>query len=178
MWGLVVVLVVGGVVALVVRQGDAPDCPGHWHASLGVVVEGERVPFPQPPYNWEGEGGDLPFAMHMHRPDQEQLHFEPARPRCQGVQQTMALLDVRIEPGLLRFAGAHEQGPFGGEYRDDGEQVLRTFLEARGEGLREEPVDAILDYQLRDGEKLLVAYGDYAPEEIEVLMAQIDEPTG
>jgi hypothetical protein len=167
-----------GAVAFVFLGDEDRDCPGHWHATFAIYVDGERVRFPQPPYSWDGEGGKLPLSLHMHAPDDEQLHFEPRSPRCVGVQSALELLDVRIAPGELALSGAHEGGPHGDAYRDEGNRTLRVFLEPRDGTLQEAPVAGILGHQLRDGEKMLVAFGSYTPDQVRAMMDAIRDPAG
>jgi len=171
------ILALAGVVGFLALNADRRDCPGHWHATFAVYIDDERLPFPQPPYSMDREGGEMPMSLHMHRPNQELLHFEPSSPRCVGVGPALRSIDVRLEPGELRLEGAHSAGPMGGTYRDDGNRTLRVFIEG-DEGLQERPVRDVLGYQLRDGEKLLVAYGSYTQDEVEDLMDRIGEPSG
>lgn len=175
---VVVLLIVGVGTAFYVANEAQPDCPGHWHATQAVFIDGSRVNFPQPPYNHQGEGGQLPGVMHMHQGNQEQLHFEPAAPRCRGVEDTMQLMDVNLEPGKLTLSGAHSSGPHGGTYEDDGNETVRVFMQKSGEDLREVGIKSILDYQLANGEKMIITYGQYTNPEIENMMDSVGWPAG
>lgn len=172
----VVVLAIAGIVYAVQQNAETRrECPGHWHATFGVYVDGERVPFPQPPYQMS-PGGKLPMRMHMHSPSQEILHFEPAPAECLGVADTFELLDVDLAAGSLTFEEPH--GTFDGEYEAEGNKTVRYFVQPRDGELAEEPWSALRNRQLDDGEKLLVAYGDYTMDEISAMMDAISAPPG
>jgi len=173
-------VLIAGAVFLVPRALEQSDCPGHWHASVGIYVDGERVRFPQPPYNYERDPvpGEHEVSLHMHAPDQEQLHFEPRVERCVGLRDTLEELGVRLTSTSITFEGAHEGQPYAGRHVEEGNKTLRVFLQLPTEHKREAEVRDVLDYQLRDGEKALILYGEYTDAQVEQWIAALKLPDG
>ncbi len=170
----VLVVAIAGIVYAVQQNAETRrECPGHWHATFAIYVDGERVPFPQPPYQMS-PGGKLPMSMHMHSPSQEILHFEPSPAECLGVAETFEMLDVDLGADAVTFEGSH--GAFDGKYEADGNQTLRYFVQPRDGELQEEAWSSLRGRQLANGEKLLVAYGEYSQEEIQSMMDSISTP--
>lgn len=180
--GLIAAIAVTGIVYAVQQNAEQnasnrANCPGHWHATFAVYVEGERVPFPQPPYLIAPQG-KLPLSMHMHTPSQETLHFEPAQPECLGVKDTMELVDVDLSQSKLTLSGGHEQDAFGGTYEESGNKTLRFFTQERDGDMQEEPWSELRDRQLKDGEKMLIVYGNDTDEEVAAFMEALPDPPG
>lgn len=176
--GLIVAVALAGIVYAVQQNAETRgSCPGHWHATFAVYVDGERVPFPQPPYLIAPQG-KLPLSMHMHTPSQETLHFEPAQPECLGVKDTMEYVDVDVSENKLTLSGAHEEGPFGGSYEPDGNKTLRFFVQERGGDMQESEWSSLRGRQLADGEKLLIVYGDDTLDEVASYMEALPDPPG
>jgi hypothetical protein len=176
--GLIAAIALAGIVYAVQQNAETrASCPGHWHATFAVYVDGERVPFPQPPYLIAPQG-KLPLSMHMHTPSQETLHFEPAQPECLGVKDTMEYVDVDLSESKLTLSGSHEQGTFGGTYEETGNRTLRFFVQERGGEMRETEWSDLRNRQLLDGEKLLIVYGDDSDEEVASYMEALPGPPG
>lgn len=176
--GLIVAVALTGIVYAMQQSAETrASCPGHWHATFAVYVDGERVPFPQPPYQLAPQG-KLPMSMHMHTPSQELLHFEPVPPKCLGVKDAFDLIDVGLSANKLVLDGDHKEGPLGGTYEEQGNKTLRYFVQEHEEALRETSWSSLRDRQLKDGEKLLIAYGDYTDQQVSAYMEAISEPPG
>lgn len=176
--GLIAAVALAGIVYAVQQNAETrANCPGHWHATFAVYVDGERVPFPQPPYLMAPQG-KLPMSLHMHTPSQETLHFEPTPPECLGVKDTMNYVDVGLSASKLVLDGPHEEGPFGGTYEDSGNKTLRFFTQERDGDMREESWSDLRDRQLKDGEKMLIVYGEDTQEEVAAFMEALADPPG
>jgi hypothetical protein len=127
----------------------------------------------------EGEGGRLPLSMHLHNGNMEQLHFEPPRRECRSLESTLNLLSIDLDPDSVVFGGGHEGFPQAGTHRENETHKVRVFFQMPSEeNLREESVSSMLDYQLRDGEKFMLAYGAYDDDELQGMMDQIGWPSG
>lgn len=175
---VIAVVALAGIVYAVQQNAETKgSCPGHWHSTFAIYVDGQRVSFPQPPYQLAPQG-KLPMSMHMHTPSQELLHFEPAVPKCLGVRDTFDLLDVGLSANKLVLDGDHERGPFGGTYEVSDNQTLRYFVQERGEEMRETDWSKLRGRQLEDGEKLLIVFGDDSDAQIAAYMQSISEPPG
>jgi hypothetical protein len=153
-------------------------CPGHWHASFTVVVDGERVDFTHPGFQFEGAGqpglnNNMPLSSHIHRGDDYEWHFEPNPSRCQGFGQVTQFVGMHLERDRLTLGGHHASIPLGdtgrmqgGEYVVEGNKTLRAFHQVDGEAWKEIGIGDLLDRQLRDGERILIMYGDHTPEQV------------
>ena len=170
----VLLLAVAGVVYAFQQSAETRrECPGHWHSTFQVWIDGERVPFPQPPYMLAPQG-KLPLSMHMHSPSQEILHFEPSpKPECLGVADTFDLIDVDLGQDRIVLDGEHGMD---GTYEAEGNKTLRYFLQPKDGDLREVEWSSLRDRQLANGEKLLVAFGTYTDDQIKAMMDGISTP--
>ncbi|MFA5943438.1 MAG: hypothetical protein WC876_03115 [Candidatus Thermoplasmatota archaeon] len=170
---IVVVAIAGVVYAFQQSAETRRECPGHWHATFQIFVEGERVPFPQPPYLMAPQG-KLPMSLHMHTPSQEILHFEPAQPECLGTKDTFEIVDVDL--GATKMTIGDDHGPLAGSYENDGNKTLRYFVQVRDGEMEETTWSKLGGRQLANGEKLLIAYGQYTEAQIKAMMGGISTP--
>ncbi len=173
---VVIVVAIAGIVYAVQQSAERRgSCPGHWHATFAIYVDGERVPFPQPPYQLAPQG-KMAMSMHMHSPSQEILHYEPVQPECLGTEDAFNRIDVDLGSDKMILDSDHENGPLGGTYENDGNSTLRYFVQPKDSTLEETSWSKLKDRQLANGEKLLIAYGAYSEAEIQSMMDRIATP--
>jgi hypothetical protein len=126
---LILVAALGGVMYMVfTHDSRLGSCPGHWHSTFAVVVDGQRVQYGQPPYNLDspGEpaGGVMPISLHMHSPDDQSLHFEPSTPSCLSVADTVRRLGTQINGDSITFTSGQSQS---GTFTANATHTLRAF---------------------------------------------------
>lgn len=170
---IIIVAIAGIVYAFQQSAETRGNCPGHWHATFQIFVDGERVPFPQPPYLMAPQG-KLPMSLHMHTPSQEILHYEPPQPDCLGTGDAFETLDIDL--GASKLTVGEDHGPLAGSYENDGNSTLRYFVQMRDGEMEETTWGDLGGRQLKNGEKLLIAYGDYSEDEIQSMMDGISTP--
>ncbi len=176
--GPVVLLLVIGVIvfAMNARNESFNECPGHWHSTIGVWVEGDRVGFPQGPYEL-GSGsaaGQMGMGIHMHAPDQETLHYEPVGgAKCVGVQDTFEELDIALAGDSITISGAHQKQ---GTWTANETHVMQFWITSNRGELKQWAWADVKDRQLLDGEKLVVVFGDETEADIQAYMNAIRDP--
>lgn len=164
---LIVILAIAGfVVAGFVIQKDRLDnleCPGHWHSTMKVYIDGSEVRFDG--YNLES--GTTPMSNHFHRGDSQKWlwHFEPGIPRCIEFEDAARDIDVDVSKDRIRLTGAHEAQPWGGTHQAEGDKKVQAFHNVHGDW-ESISISKLNKRQLVDGEQLLILYGDYGEEEI------------
>jgi hypothetical protein len=160
-----------------------PDCPTHWHGTFAVYVpEGgdpsnpQEINFRSPYYDISS---GMPERAHMHQSDgYNQIHFEQAG-TCVPVEEWMKYVQVRLSSSSIETYGHHAEMGQGGTWKASGNQTLHTWVEASVDGnwtWQERPVKSVLNYQMKDGEKLLVYIGDYTPAQVQQMEASIHDP--
>lgn len=152
-------------------------------------------------YDLQNRNSGMSLSVHMHQSGAEtgsaalapsQIHFE-APGSCVPLDETLSALDVRASSSKLTLSGGHAQVGQDGTWAESGNQSLRFFVEVRHNETYENVNGArtlksasfewkertwgqIDDYQLRDGEKLLITFGNYSDEQIGQLQAGIPDP--
>ena len=170
----IALLAVAGIVYAFQQSAETRgNCPGHWHSTFQIFVDGERVPFPQPPYLMAPQG-KLPMRVHMHTPSQEILHFEPPQPECMGTAEAFEIVDVEL--GATTMTIGEDHGPLAGTYENEGNNTLRFFVQPRDGTMSETTWGDLDGRQLENGEKLLIAYGQYTEDELQAMMDGISTP--
>ena len=170
---LVIVLLWGAGVAIAVTTADAnQDCPGHWHSSMSVFVEGDRVLFtPNPSYTLEG--GTMPMSTHMHRGSESLWHFEPTKRECIPLGDALKRVEMDIGPGRLELSGDyHQQSGWGGTHTDNGTHSVQAWIkewEGDWEAISIKKLDAM---QVPDGAEVIIAYGDANETALATLQSQ------
>lgn len=183
----IILLLLGGVVAMVIYQDRAAsrtDCPGHWHTTFRIYANGQLLDFHQPPYMLQGDGpgGEMPISMHMHRPDDEILHYEPTVPECMSVRETFDRLGVGLNRNSMSIdAFGHS---FSGEFAPNATHKLRAFYAEYNEQngtfeWEERPWASFIRMgQPKDLSKILIVYGDETDEQIQAYKNLVRNPPG
>jgi hypothetical protein len=160
-----------------------PDCPTHWHGTWAVYVptggdptSPQEINFRTPYYDISN---GMPERAHMHQSDgYNQMHFEQAG-TCVPVDEWMKYVQIRLDSNSIEAYGHHAEMGQGGTWKVSGNQTLHAWVEANVTGTwtwQERSVKSVLDYQLKDGEKLLVYIGDYTPAQVQQMEASIHDP--
>lgn len=109
----------------------------HVHALLSVYVDGEQVPVPANIGIDPRSGYHSP--LHTHTPDGV-IHFEADDPSPFTLQQVFSMWGVDFSAMRL------------GAYVPAGDKTVHVYVNG-------EPVDAPVDYELQEGDNVVVAYG-------------------
>lgn len=147
------------------EEAREPDCPGHWHASFDLYVNGTRISFDHPNFTLE-ESPRMPVATHMHRGNDWQWHFEPpGQDRCVGLAATVAVVGVVFDADELRLTWTHDEMGQAGwhEERDGAGLEARHRLDANEtqpspQWQAIEVADLVQHQPLR-GERIILAFG-------------------
>ena len=110
----------------------------HVHALLSVYVEGEQVPVPV--NIGIDQASRYHSPLHTHTPDGV-IHFEADEPSPFTLQQVFTIWGVDFGPGRL------------GAYTPDVANQLYVYVNG-------EPVDDPIAYEIRDGDNVVVAFGE------------------
>lgn len=168
--GAIIVLsgAVWGFTALadVLRGPECEQIGFHEHTTFYVFDEGERLRF-------VGERFDLdpmPMRAHLHQPNDYMLHLEGD---CATMREAFAFMGMDLQKGRLRL----DQETHGGKVlEDNATHTLRFFLYSpEGEAWSEFP--ELPGHQGRQGERILITYGDLTDEEIAGQQAQVPPPS-
>lgn len=162
-----------GMMYLTATGGD--DCPGHWHSTFEVYVDGDKVSF----QDFNLENGRTPLSSHLHRGNDAQWHFEPNPARCIDFSEALSFVGMDLENGRLELDGSvHQANGVAGVYKDDGNKTLQVYR-AIGNGEWEQiSAKSAAGKQRPDGERMLILYGTYSPEEIAALQDGVPFPSG
>lgn len=158
---IIIVLLWGAGVAIAVTTSDAnQDCPGHWHSTMNVFVDGQQVVFTANPA-YTLEGGTMPVTTHMHRGSESIWHFEPTSRDCIPYSDALRRVDMDLGSDRLELSGDyHQQRGWGGTHVGNETHSLHTWMkEWEGDW---EPVSAssLDSMQVPDGAEVLIVYGE------------------
>lgn len=156
-------------------EWEPAQCPGHWHATYYLILNGEKVD-----YRAYDLGSPLPVQYHLHTPNDYTWHFEPSSPRC--IEFAMALSDVHTVLGnnsITLTDDRHAANGVAATYTAEGARAVQAF---HATGWSDKwlmiAIDQLNQRQLEDGEKVLVLFGAYTQEEIVDWQAQVPRPPG
>ena len=192
----IVVLVIAAVAAgMYFNERSAGKCPGHWHATFDLILEDgngtpQRMSFRNGLFDLQYQ---TPMRAHMHQSDgKNQFHFEQAG-TCVGIEEAFGYVDVNLNRNSIELDGAHKGMGQDGKYTPEGNKTIRAFIEHVSDRVkevrgnrevtvsattewRETSLGSVLDYQLKDGERLLILYGEYSDDQVEQYKAAAPKP--
>jgi hypothetical protein len=163
---LVIVLLFGAIITVMaVNAQNGSSCPGHWHASQDVYVNGERVSYAHPKYDLSGSrqnGGSMSVSAHMHQNGGDFLwHFEPPVAKtCIPYERALDVVDTDLSEDRLVLDGAHEQLGLSGTFEVDDEHQLRAYHKVGEGGWQDISIGSLLRRQLVGDERVLIVYGN------------------
>ncbi len=165
---VVVLLIWGAVVGVMVTQAYTGElCPGHWHSTMDVYIDGEPLRFDHPAWTLEGRQG-MPLRSHMHQGSPGIWHWEPQGSSiCIPFNEGASHADLELQDDRLILNDRHADVGQDGEYVDgaDGKQLV-VYMKPWGGDWEEVEAGWFADRQMMDGEKVIIAYG--TPEDTEM----------
>jgi hypothetical protein len=197
-WLLVLLVLAGAGYAIYASTTGGQACPGHWHSTFEVYVPGPNgapakvdMATPRAPngaafYDLSG-GAGMGLAVHMHQSGSEQgsqalgpaqWHFEQDG-TCVGVKSALHAIEIDATATSLKLFGAHAQAHQDHTWEANATAKLRWFTETKENGnwtWQERTWDQVKSYQLPDGAKLLVAFGNYSDEQVRQMEQIIPNP--
>lgn len=184
-WTAVAVIAVGAVAALAYWSRESAPCTptgGHEHAAFGVFVHNESVTWTSPAFNFPRAGS---LAGHIHQPASQTIHMESPRDCItlgsffsRTLQSDLSANEIQLDT-VVHDGATYSEG--------DGGQ-LRFFLgtpppdwdPARGylppSAVEWTEVPDLSGHQPRDGQYLLVTFGDESDEAIRQQQLSIAVP--
>lgn len=173
-----IVLIFGAIVSVMaVKASEPAECPGHWHSTMDVYVEGARISFAHPKFTLEGSaanGGSMTAAAHMHRSDDFMTHMEG---RCVSFEEFVGYLDMGLTSDRLVLDGAHVALGQAGTYEEAGNNTLQAMHRLPDGDWESIGIGTLLDRQLLPNERVLVVYGDDDSTAIESFQDAADQHT-
>lgn len=169
----IVVLVLAGFAAaiyfdeVVIKE----QCPDHEHATAHTYVDGEKISYQHPQLDLNA---DMRLKFHLHQSDDETWHLERG---CTDLKEAFSELHVDLSADKMVLRGVHEDLGQAGTYEEEGNNTLQMYLYEDGDWEQVEIGD-MLDFQARDGHRLLLTYGENSEEEIATMQAQVPAPPG
>lgn len=157
------VLLVGAAAALALGAGLAADhaaggqeeCPGHWHATFLIVMDGHAVHYASPAFFRAPGRGIASFDLHA---DDQVMHYHPQfGERCAGPGRFLAHLGIRPGDSSLEFDGKF--GANAGTYRDNATHRVEVHYQRWNGTWEQVEWSDVAHRQMRPGDKLLVTYG-------------------
>lgn len=145
---VVIVLLWGSAVSYTVASsGKEAECPGHWMAVFQVTLNDQVGSFSEvtrPTAGVESHGGD------------QVVHFEGPVVRCTGLQDTLAAFGVDLGRDSIQVEPGHNLPTE--RFASNATHELRTYLQPWAGAWERRDVADMLDYQLKEGERVLVTY--------------------
>lgn len=138
------------------------DCPGHWHSTFLVFMDGHRVRFDRPVFFQTP--GDI-HDYHMHADDQVMHYHPPFRDGCTPFSHFLLRLGITLDGSSIAFNenfGANQ-----GTYPVDPAHQLALRYAPFGEPWREVGWGELGGRQLGPGDKVLVSYGNLTGDLLE-----------
>ncbi len=172
--GLIILVVAGIGAGMYFTAQNAGECPGHWHATFHVYVDDDRISYGA--YNLENQR--TPLSHHLHSGDDAKVHFEPPTGGCIGFSEFLSKVDTRVTSDSLRLDGIHEDMRQGGTFTSDGNRTLHIFHAPDGDNWKSISASALNKRQLLDGERVLIAFGEYSEAQIEMMQNAVPYPNG
>ncbi|MHB1260193.1 MAG: hypothetical protein ACYC2H_00610 [Thermoplasmatota archaeon] len=142
-----------------------PDCPGHWHATYQVFDEGEQLSFQHSRFDMRS----MSMRTHIHQPKDYLMHLEAG---CADVSEFFDDMGMDLKRSSFELDKELHDGK---TLANEGNLTLRFFV-ASSNGTWQERPD-LPSYQPRDGDRFLITYGNYTPEEIARQQAAVPQPT-
>ncbi len=180
-WGGILVGSAGVVWGLVYLSGLGEDCALeelHEHATFYVYDNGTRVRFQHPKFDMEGPGeaGLLPSKVHMHQPNDYQVHLEFG---CATMGQFFGYMGAEFEEGRFQLDDVVNGGKV---LEDEGNMTLRYFLfmpdedRSKHNGTWIEKPD-LPSHQGRDCQRMLITFGELTDAMIAEQQKSVPAPT-
>lgn len=164
-WGLIVGYNVAVAKGVIGEVGIGEECPGHWHSTLDVQIDGELLSYRPLASDPEVRGGasaltsaSSPRApgMHIHD-DSGILHYHPSSPRCIALEDALDHLGLTVTSDSLTVSSIY---PESGTYGPDSNHTVRVFYQPFDKSWREVSNTKLLDEQMANGDRMVIAVDD------------------
>lgn len=172
---LVAVVLMAGIVwaaPRILKIGERP-CSWHEHATFRVFVRGEQLSFQHPKFDMGGPGkpGLLPMRAHLHQPDDYTLHLEGA---CATTSDFFGFVDATLKRESFKLDPYLHNATL---LNNEGDRMLRffLFLPEPGNGTWVEKPD-LPGHQPRNGQRILITYGNETASQIQDEQARVPPP--
>ena len=182
---LVIVLVFGTIITIMaVNASSGKECPGHWHSSQDVFVNGQRVAYTHGKYDLTSaaaNGGSMSVSAHMHNTggNDYQWHFEPPTKRCVPFDDALRAIDTELGPDSLVLDGVQSVT---GTFRENATHSLRAYHRIGDGDWQDISIGRLADRQLVANERVIVVFGnsteDVAPYQATADGHQIEGSSG
>lgn len=151
----------------------AAECPGHWHLSFDLYVNGTRVSYDHAAFTLEGRQG-MPVETHLHRGSDWQWHFEPpGQERCIPLSSALAHVDTQLAADQLVLDGTHAELGQAGTFQAGGGAVLEARHRVSG-AWATILIGDLVGRQPEGGERIVVAFGPPSDAEWDAWQAVAD----
>lgn len=163
---LVVLLVVAGAAYGISKIPKEPPFV-HYHAKFQVYANGNLESFANP--KWDGAVYE---AAHMHAPHYDVIHNEARE--GQGTMGKFFQFDLGgklTNDELLVPAGAS----FPGDYKANATHKVLEFVSNQVTNQSWTKIDNVGDYAFREGDRILVLFGDYTDAQIQDMQARFPD---
>jgi hypothetical protein len=156
---LAALVAVAGAGVAADRAGRTQDCPGHWHSTFLVVMDGHPLHYGRPVF-YSAPNGIKDYDLHA---DDQVMHYHPQmRDRCIPVSRFLDHLGIR--PGDRAITFSDSFGANAGTYRDNATHHLEIHYQEWNGTWQQVRWKDVAGKQMRPGDKLLVTYGALTPE--------------
>lgn len=167
MIGLIILLPVGlGAMIFSLRP---PDCPGHWHSTFQVYMDGHRIPFARKVF-LESPSGIPNFDLHG---DDQIMHYHPpiSHYRCIPLSTFMHQLGIALDDDSITFNEYF--GANAGTYHNNATHELRVYYSEYNGTWNRVLWSDVSDQQMLPGAKVLISFGQWSDVELERQLASV-----
>lgn len=169
--GIGAIIVLSGAVwgvSQLADLGPKNECAFHEHASFRVWDGPQELSFQHSRFDMR----NMAMKAHLHQPNDYQVHLEG---KCADVSEFFSLMGMMLRTGYLKLDSELHEGRV---LEDNGNETLQFFLyhDAGGNWTWDSYPD-LPGHQLRDKQRMLVAYGNYTTQEIAQMQAQVPSPS-
>lgn len=169
----IVVLALAGIAAGVygtMKADEAGPRSVHWHQGFAAFVNGESVPYANPAVS--GMNG---YQVHVHPPQYGTWHYETRLKETAVKDVLRYYYKTRVTEDVLILPPESGRP---GTYTASAESPLRFFWQPSTDQPWKEDWGPLDRWMPEGGERFLLLYGSYTPEEIASLQAQVPVPPG
>lgn len=163
---IIILLWAVATAGIVAADKYGQDCPGHWHSTMDVWVDGQKVVLAHPKFQLEGNQG-MPISTHMHRGSEGVWHFEPSPSRCIDFEEALGYVDIDLQSDRMVLDGAHADLGQDGTFVEGGNNTLTAYYKPYGGSWHTISSSRLNNRQLADGSSVLILYGDYNETQVQ-----------
>jgi hypothetical protein len=164
------------------QGASSASCPGHWHSTFALVLDGKAVSYNHPALFIETSqnyGNSMPLRDHVHTGSPGLMHFEPpgSNPLCIPLQDMMEYLGTSVSDSKVVLSGpGHDALHQSGTFAVNATHPLRILTRES----KADPwvnwtgsVSSFMARQAPDGEKILFAVGNYSEAQLQTAESHV-----